>query len=300
MVQITLRLETYIVRVLSARSTPKALPAPAPLGCPTLLDTGAHGRPPPHSEPLIDTSALIAPLAAAGRAEELAARLEEAIHLGLIADGEHLPPESEFAQQLGVATMTLRESISTLRERGLVETRRGRHGGTFVRRSLEPPEAPDRERLATISVSMLRDIADEQLAITGISARLAAERAAPRSVRRILALVDQLSNGVTRGARVKADSRFHVEVAIATRSERLVRREVALQADTAGMLWLPQLLEADVEAIGREHHEIAQCIAAEDAEGAQRAAERHVRANLRRLTAVHLQLIEAGDREGSR
>lgn len=188
--------------------------------------------------------------------------------------------------------MTLREAISTLRERGLVETRRGRHGGSFVKRSLEPPEGPDTERLRALSVGALRDAADEQIAITGVSARLAAERATPRSVRRILALVDQLAVAASRGARVKADSRFHIEVAIATRSERLVRHEVALQAEVVGMLWLPHLSDDDVATIGREHHEIATAIAAEDAEGAQESAERHVRANLRRLTAAHLRLIE--------
>jgi GntR family transcriptional regulator, transcriptional repressor for pyruvate dehydrogenase complex len=226
--------------------------------------------------------------------------LTEAIHLGLIADGEQLPPEAEFAHLLGVAPMTLRESISTLRDRGLVETRRGRHGGTFVKRSLEPPPEPDRDRLAEISVAALRDLADEQLAITGLSARLAAERAAPRSLRLILALVDQIGTAVSRGARIKADSRFHIEVAIATRSERLVRREVALQAETVGMLWLPQLSAADTEEIVTEHHEIAQAIAAEDAEAAQHAAERHVRANLRRLTTAHLHLIEDDSREKAR
>jgi GntR family transcriptional repressor for pyruvate dehydrogenase complex len=234
-----------------------------------------------------------------GRAEEIAARLTEAIHLGLIADGEQLPPEADLAHQFGVATMTLRESIATLRSRGLVETRRGRNGGTFVKRSLEPPEAPDLQRLAEVSVSSLRDAADEQTAITGLAARLAAERAAPRSVRLVLAHVDQLVAATTRGARMKADSRFHIEVAIATRSERLVRREVALQAEAAGMLWLPHLSDDDVEAIVREHHEIAGAIAAEDAEGAQLAAERHVRANLRRLTAAHLHLIEDSTRESA-
>lgn len=193
--------------------------------------------------------------------------------------------------------MTLRESIASLRERGLVETRRGRNGGTFVKRSLEPPDAPDLARLAQVTVAFLRDAADEQLAIAGLAARLAAERAAPRSVRLIVALVDQLDGAATRGARIKADSRFHIEVAIATRSERLVRREVALQAEVAGMLWLPHLEEQDVAAIVREHHEIATAIAAEDGEGAQAASERHVRANLRRLTAAHLHLIENTSRE---
>lgn len=251
------------------------------------------------TEPAIDTSALIAPLAAVGRAEEIAARLTEAIHLGLIADGEQLPPEAEFAQQLGVATMTLRESISALRERGLVETRRGRNGGTFVKRSLDPPEEPDLARLAGTSVSSLRDTADEQLAITGVSARLAAERAAPRGVRRILASVDELAAATTRGARIKADSRFHIQIAIATNSQRLVRREVALQAETAGLLWLSHLSDADVSAIADEHHEIAAAIAAEDGVAAGRAAERHVRANLRRLTAAHLHLMERTAREGA-
>lgn len=245
--------------------------------------------------PVIDTAALIAPLTTVGRAGEIAARLTEAIHLGLIADGEQLPPEAEFAQQLGVAPMTLREAIATLRSHGLVETRRGRHGGTFVKRSLEPPEAPDVERLRGLSVGALRDVADEQLAITGLAARLAAERAGARSVRRILALVDQLTTAASRGARVKADSRFHIEVAIATRSERLVRREVALQAETVGMLWLPHLSDDDRAAIEQEHHAIATAIAEEDGEAAQQAAERHVRNNLRRLTAAHLSLIEEGN-----
>lgn len=194
--------------------------------------------------------------------------------------------------------MTLREAISALREHGLVETRRGRNGGTFVRRSVDPPDGPDTARLRAMTARALRDIADEQLAVTGISARLAAERATPRSVRRVLALVDQLGAAVTRGARVKADSRFHVEVAIATRSERLVRREVALQGETAGLLWLPYLSEADADEIGREHHEIATAIAAEDAEGAQAAAERHVRRNLRRLTGGYLRLIEDTTADG--
>lgn len=239
-------------------------------------------------------ASLIAPLASAGRAEEVAARLTEAIHLGLFADGEQLPPESEFAQQLGVSTMTLRDAIASIREHGLVETRRGRSGGTFVKRSLEPAEAPDLERLRSVTVGGLRDLADEQLAITGLSALLAAQRAAPRSVRRILAYVDQLAAASTRGTRIKADSRFHIEVAIATRSERLVRREVSLQAETASLLWLPHLSDDDIDLIAEEHHDIATAIAEEDADRARLHAERHVRSNLRRLTAAHLSLVDQG------
>lgn len=238
-------------------------------------------------------AALIAPLTSGGRADELAVRLTEAIQLGLVTNGDRLPPEHEFAQQLGVSPMTLREAIATLRERGLVETRRGRSGGTFVTRSFEPDEAPDRARLADLPVSALRDIADEQLAITVSSARLAAERASDASVRKLLTLVDRIGTCTTRGARMRADSRFHIEVAIATRSERLTRCEVTLQAETVGLLWLSELDDADVTDIAREHHDIAWAIADEDPARAQAAAEHHVRQNLRRVAALHLELVDS-------
>lgn len=243
----------------------------------------------------VERASLIAPLASAGRAEEVALRLTEAIHLGLLMDGEQLPSESDFALQLGVSPMTLRDAIAALRERGLVETRRGRSGGTFVRRFVEPPEAPDRRRLAQMTVSALRDVADEQTAVSGAAARLAAERSNAAGVRKLFAMVDQMSAADTRGARLKADSRFHVEVAMASQSERLTRSEVRLQGETAGLLWLETLAEREHHVMAREHHEIATAIAEEDGERARQASERHVRNNLRRIITTHLSLVGRAD-----
>ena len=250
-------------------------------------------------------SSLFAPLQSAGRAEEIVLRLGEAINLGLLSDGEQLPPETDFAQQLGVSPMTLRDAIATLRELGLVETRRGRSGGTFVRRTADPPEEPDRRRLRGLTVAALRDLADELSAVSGAAARLAAERATAANVRKLLGLVDQMGAAATRGARLRADSRFHVEVAMASQSERLTRLEVRLQGETAGLLWLDLLQDRDIAAMAREHHEIATAIAEEDAERARVSAERHVRRNLRRVIAAHLVLADtqersAGDAVGSR
>src|SRR5580692_3893066 len=117
---------------------------------------------------------LIAPLAVLGRAEEVALRVGQAIRLGLLADGEQLPSEAEFAAQLGVSAMTLREALAMLRQQGLVETRRGRAGGTFVRRPTAPPVGLLRERLRGMTTSSLRDLIDEQFAVSGAAAKLAA------------------------------------------------------------------------------------------------------------------------------
>jgi GntR family transcriptional regulator, transcriptional repressor for pyruvate dehydrogenase complex len=240
---------------------------------------------------------LIAPLAALGRAEEVVLRVSQAIQLGLLTDGEQLPPEAEFAGQLGVSAMTLREALAMLRQQGLVETRRGRSGGTFVRRPTAPQLAALRDRLRAMTARELLDLTDEQGAVSGAAARLAATRASTVSVRRLLALADQLADSATTGARVMADSRFHIEVAIASKSERLTVLEVALQAKLTELLWLPfnaahvhLTLDNDNDAAAAEHTAIATAIQAEDGSRARLLAEEHAEANLHRLTALRLAL----------
>jgi GntR family transcriptional repressor for pyruvate dehydrogenase complex len=252
---------------------------------------------------------LIAPLAAPGRGQEVVLRVGQAIQLGLLTDGEQLPPEAEFAAQLGVSAMTLREALAILRQQGVVETRRGRSGGTFVRRPTAPQLGALRDRLRAMTAGELRDLTDEQSAVSGAAARLAATRASTVSVRRLLALAGQLAGSATTRARIMADSRFHIEVAIASKSERLTALEVALQATLAELLWLPPIEASGTDgaagptgaddhpaellnprAAAEEHAAIAAAIEAEDGSRARLLAEEHAEANLRRLTALKLAL----------
>ena len=239
---------------------------------------------------------LISPLAAAGRADEVVQRVSQAIQLGLFTDGEQLPPETDFAAQLGVSAMTLREALAILRQQGLVETRRGRTGGTFIRRPTTPQVGLLRDRLGAMTTSALRDLTDEQFAVSGAAARLAAARASTVSVRRLLTLAEQLSGATTLGSRIRADSRFHIEIAIASQSERLTMLEVALQTKLAEFLWLPPAPGSspagplDSEAAAAEHAAIAAAIGAERGDEARELAEQHVERNLRHLTALRLGL----------
>lgn len=235
-------------------------------------------------------SPLVAPDAPVGRADEIVQRITEAIHLGLLDDGERLPVEVDLAAQFGVAPMTVREALATLRERQLVETRRGRSGGSFVRRPAAPPIDQLTAQFAAMSPSDLRDLFDEHTAIAGQAARLAAARAAPYAVRRLFALTDQLGTAATLGDRIRADSRFHIQVAVASQSARLARREANLQAEIAGLIWLPIEPEVDVEAYVEELHAIAAAVAAENAGEARRLAEAHIMGQLPRMTQVNFDL----------
>jgi GntR family transcriptional repressor for pyruvate dehydrogenase complex len=233
-------------------------------------------------------AAVFAPLESLSRSELVARRLTDAIALGLLPDSEQLPGESDLAGIFGVSTTTIREALSALRQRGLIHTRRGRGGGSFVKAQDEMPTAIVRDRLQELSLAQLRDLGDHYSAIAGTAARLAAERATPQDVKRLNAGCDALDGAVGAGARRRADAHFHIEVAATAQSTRLYRAEVSLQAEVGTLLWLAfgddeshrltvQSCRTVVEAIGRG-----------DPDAARAAAEERVADSTARLIDLRL------------
>src|SRR4051794_4290145 len=103
-------------------------------------------------------AAVFAPLDTVARAEIVTRRLADAIMLGLLDDDEQLPSETDLASAFGVSTVTVREALTALRQQGLVTTRRGRGGGSFVCAPTDLPTAVLRERVRTLTMAELRDM----------------------------------------------------------------------------------------------------------------------------------------------
>lgn len=238
-------------------------------------------------------SSLLVPVAGSGLADSVGQQLADAIQLGLFAKGEQLPTESALAGQLGVSTLTLREALASLRDRGLVETRRGRNGGSFVCGPAPAPAARLRTRLRELSSVELRDLGDEWTAVTGTTARLAATRAADSQIDRLRHLADDLAASKSISARTRANSRFAIELALAAQSERLTRAEVRLQSESGELLWVPSSTPLVPEEVAVDLHGIADAVAGEDAERARSLAEARTVRNVRFLLAAHLELTGA-------
>jgi len=230
---------------------------------------------------------LFTPLDTGSRADTVTRRLANAIRLGLLLDGERLPAESQLAGQLGVSTVTLREALATLRTMGLVETRRGRAGGSFVR----APDAADRlERpLRLLSLHELRDIGDHRVAIAGTAARLAAERALASDVTTLREHAERLRGATALTDRRRADARLHIEVAATAQSPRLTRAEMDLWSEIGDLVWLP-MEGRDVTPAARDHDLLIDAIEARAPERARELAERHVAAETGRLLELRLSL----------
>ncbi|GAA3200130.1 FadR/GntR family transcriptional regulator [Microbacterium terregens] len=182
-------------------------------------------------------SVVFAPLDGTGRAELVEQRLTDAIVSGVLRDGERLPSESELARSLGVAVVTAREALESMRERGLVRTRRGRDGGSFVTHDRDAAARLLDSRLRGHSRIELRDLALHVAAIAGTAAELAADRASRDDVESLLAIHAAADLSTAGGAR-RALSRFQLEVAAISQSPRLVREEVRLQGEAGPLLWL--------------------------------------------------------------
>jgi GntR family transcriptional regulator, transcriptional repressor for pyruvate dehydrogenase complex len=216
----------------------------------------------------------LAPLQAEGAVEQIVRRLGEAIGAGVLAPGERLPSEVELAAQLGVAPMTLRQALQILREAGFVETRRGRNGGSFVR---EDPPGALVAGTSPPTRAELRELTDWRRAVSGEAAALAAERAEAEERVAIAEAAAVVESAVGRFAAFRlADARFHIAIAEAARSRRLVAAESQIQVETAEMLRFvpgPRLARAVSQA---GHDPIVNAVLAGDAAAAHAAMTRHV------------------------
>ena len=182
-------------------------------------------------------AAIFAPLEGAGKAELVTRRLTDAIVLGILRSGERLPSESDLARQLGVAIVTAREALEALRGKGLVQTRRGRDGGSFVTSADGGHGRLQDERLLNLSRVQLRDMGVHYAAIGAMAAELAADRATESDVENLRGLVDAFDS-TSEGAARRAQGTFGLEVCALSQSARLVREELRLQAEFGPLLWL--------------------------------------------------------------
>ncbi len=64
--------------------------------------------------------------------QQIIRQIHTAIIAGKLSAGDKLPSENELIKQFGISKQTLRESLRALEHMGLIQTRKGMGGGSFV------------------------------------------------------------------------------------------------------------------------------------------------------------------------
>ena len=233
---------------------------------------------------------VFAPLDGAGRAELVERRLTDAIVLGLLVDGERLPSESEMAKRFGVATVTAREALEALRDKGLVDTRRGRDGGSFVTAGRDKTRSVLDARVRSLSRVELRDMGTYYSSIAGSCAALAAERASDDDLERLRGLA--LAPDADETAARRRQGMVQLEIAALSQSARLVREELRMQAEFAPLLWLwlrePEYRQRSLDARAG----VLEALAGADPDAARERTTTHVAAAIDWLLDTKAELEE--------
>lgn len=212
--------------------------------------------------------AVFAQLSEAGRSEQVAQRLSDAIILGVLPSGDRLPTEQDLAKRFGVALITVREGLGILRDAGLIETRRGREGGSFITNRPSPRGAVLAARLRGLARIDISDMAVYFATVAAGSAERAARQASADDANRLADWLAGADFSTAAAARSNAGG-FHLELAVLSQSPRLVREQISLQADF-GPLLLLSMMDAPARArVAAENAAIVAAVAAHDSDAAR-------------------------------
>src|SRR3954447_11356599 len=204
--------------------------------------------------------------------EETVERLGTAIRLGLLAPGSQLPPERDLASQLCISRSTLRQALTTLVQSGHLVSLRGRAGGTFVAEA--PPLSVGQE--AEPIGEETRSVLDERVAVETGATVLAAERAEPGDLDLLDALVERMAGASGFEDYRRADVRFHIGVAEAAHSPRLVTTMTEVQGHMSDLIARIAHPEEVLTRSNGQHRRLVACLRKRETAQAVTLMRRHI------------------------
>jgi len=227
------------------------------------------------------------PRRARGLVNEVVESLAADMRQGSIRPGDKLPTESEIMARFEVSRTVVREAISSLQAKGLVETRHGI--GTFALAAEERANFTVADAdLATVAdvISLL----ELRISVETEAAGLAAQRRTEQNIEAMRATLDAFQRSISEDSdAVPADFQFHLEVARAT-----ANRHFADLLTYLGTMIIPRtrVNTPNLAPEGRlnylrkvhgEHENIFNAIANQDAEAARAAMRTHLANSKARL-----------------
>jgi len=213
--------------------------------------------------------------------EEVAGILREAIISRRYRPGEPLPSELELSRQLGVSRNVVREAIRSLQSKGLLETRRGPKGGSFVSKFDQSTLTENLSNLIALGYVSISHLVQARMYLEPEVMRLAALNATTddlADMERILEESDEAGKRSDDDRRITLNTAFHRSVGGACGNPFFAVLIDAIMDFTEEFVKSRSInpYRGDVHRQG-EHKEIVDAIKARDAERAFDLAKEHIK-----------------------
>jgi DNA-binding FadR family transcriptional regulator len=243
-----------------------------PLDCERVYGFSMEGR-------VAALDAVFQPIEPPTTLEETVSRLGTAVRIGLLTPGTRLPAERDLAERLRISRSTLRQALTSLAASGHLRAIRGRTGGTFV-----VDEPPLVRRTSPPHADQVRALTEYRLAIETGATLLAVERAGPDELELLDVQVGRMAAATAFHDYRRADLRFHIALAEAACSPRLVSAMMEIQGRVSELISrFPPTAEA-LELSNEQHRSITALIRDGDGLGAVAEMRRHIEATERILS----------------
>ncbi|MEW1696962.1 FadR/GntR family transcriptional regulator [Streptomyces sp. NPDC101490] len=216
---------------------------------------------------------VLRPVRAGNGFEEALEQILQVVRLGLVPGGERLPAERELADRMGISRVTLREVLKVLQEQGLVESRRGRYGGTFVlARARTADEGELRRRIASVDMEdTLRFREVLEVGAAGLCAAHGLDAAGAGRLRAALAATHDAPLADYR----RQDTLLHLTLAELSGSPTLTARYAAVRATVNDLLDCIPLLVRNLEHSQHQHTAAVEAVLDGDADAAREVMREH-------------------------
>ena len=219
--------------------------------------------------------------------ESVAEQIRRHIELRLIGPGDALPPERDLAAMFGVGRATVQHALRLLEDDLLVETRRGRKGGTFVSRPTDDAQVMeelilriDRRRSEIEQLLVYRATLEPAVAALAAATRSGDDLGAMRrELVRMAAATTELDY-------MRSDTAFHIAVAGATRNSFLVGSVEDIRARLNDAISLLPETDAWHARLSDEHAAIVAAVERTHEEGAARAMAEHIAGSNQGIRAI--------------
>jgi len=218
---------------------------------------------------------VLRPVRAGNGFEEALEQILQVVRLGLVPGGGRLPAERELAERLGISRVTLREVLKVLQDQGLVESRRGRYGGTFVLPRADAGDLGERELRRRIAEVDIEDVLRfREVLEVGAAGLCAAHGLTDEQADRLREALARTQDAPLPDYR-RLDTLLHLTLAELCGSPTLTAQYAAVRATVNDLLDCIPLLVRNLEHSQRQHSALVEAVLDGDADGAREMMREH-------------------------
>lgn len=204
-------------------------------------------------------------------------QIRRQIDLGIIPPGTSLPTTRDLMQLFGVGRATVQSALARLEAEHIVETRRGRSGGSFVKApNSDSPSLDFRVVEIRRQAESLLDVIEYREIVEPAAAAIAAKKATDELITELRDLCKKTESATTDAEFMRWDTAFHLAIGEASCNQYLSEAIEKIRLELNPALQLLPDTQIWHELSNEEHREIVDAIDSRDVTRVKQAMLTHI------------------------